>query len=154
MAGRPLKFKTVEELQKKIDAYFDSCWEEREEKDGNGDVFKRYKVQITPYTITGLALALDTTRETLMDYEEKDGYSDTIKMAKLRCQNFAEQQLFTGKNAAGPIFALKNYGWRDKIENELTGKDGKDLIPENTNLDKLAELISKKNKDTYETENN
>lgn len=152
MAGRPLKFKTVEELQKKIDAYFDSCWEEREEKDGNGDVFKRYKVQITPYTITGLALALDTTRETLMDYEEKDGYSDTIKMAKLRCQNFAEQQLFTGKNAAGPIFALKNYGWRDKIENELTGKDGKDLIPENTNLDKLAELISKKNKEVYEGE--
>jgi len=154
MAGRPLKFKTVEELQKKIDAYFDSCWEERDIRNTEGAVLGKQKVQTMPYTITGLALALDTTRETLMDYEEKDGYSDTIKMAKLRCQNFAEQQLFTGKNAAGPIFALKNYGWRDKIENELTGKDGKDLIPENTNLDKLAELISKKNKDTYETENN
>lgn len=34
--------------------------------------------------ITGLALALDTTRDTLMDYEGKDEFSDTIKKPSLK----------------------------------------------------------------------
>ena len=46
----------------------------------------------------------------------------------MKCQQYAEEFLFVGKNAAGVIFNLKNnYGWRDKTEQELTGKDGKDL---------------------------
>lgn len=98
--GRPLKFKTVEELQQKIDDYFKKMDEEKK-----------------PYTITGLALALDTTRRTLLDYEEKDAFSHTIKRAKLICENFAEESLFTSKNVTGPIFNLKNnYGWVDKQE--------------------------------------
>jgi len=51
--GRPLKFKTVEELQSNIDAYF-----EETDKD--------------EWTITGLAMALDTSRRVLLEYEEKD----------------------------------------------------------------------------------
>lgn len=105
--GRPLKFKSVEELDSKIQAYFDSC-----DKDG------------TPYTFTGLSLALDTTRETLLDYEEKDQYSDSIKKAKLRCENYAETSLFNGKNVAGVIFNLKNNykRWKDKTETDITSK--------------------------------
>lgn len=94
--GRPLKFETVEELQKAIDKYFNSCNEETE-----------------PMTITGLALALDTTRETLCDYEEKDGYSDAIKKAKLRVHNAYEKRLVKRGNG-GDIFALKNFGWVDR----------------------------------------
>ncbi|MBQ7660176.1 MAG: hypothetical protein IJS26_05540 [Alphaproteobacteria bacterium] len=99
---KPLKFKTVEELQKKIDDYFYSCDEESE-----------------PITITGLALALDTTRETLCDYEEKDAYSDTIKKAKLRVQHAYEKRLVKRGNG-GDIFALKNFGWKDKSEVDNT----------------------------------
>ena len=100
--GRPLRYKTVEELQKLIDAYF-------EEAESKGE----------PYTITGLALALDTTRELLIDYENKDAYSYTIKKAKLRCHNYAEKFLYNGKNPTGAIFNLKNnWGWRDKSEVE------------------------------------
>lgn len=115
--GRPLKFKSVEELQRKIDDYFDSCYDE----DGNC---------IRPLTITGLALALDTTRRTLLDYEEKDEYSHTIKMAKQRIENFAEEQLFTNRNTAGVIFNMvNNYGWTNKqdIDQSISGKDGKPL---------------------------
>lgn len=100
--GKPLKFKTVEELQKKIDDYFYSCDEEND-----------------PITITGLALALDTTRETLCDYEEKDAYSDTIKKAKLRVQHAYEKRLVKRGNG-GDIFALKNFGWKDKSEVDNT----------------------------------
>ena len=96
--GRPLKFKTVKELQGKTDKYFEGCKKEKR-----------------PLTITGLALALATNRQTLLNYEERDEFFDTIKKAKLMCENFAEEFLFTGKQVAGTIFNLKNnYGWKDK----------------------------------------
>lgn len=102
--GRPLKFANVQELQAKIDAYF--AERENMEQYPNGDIKPK------PITITGLALALDTTRETICDYGEKDEFSDSIRVARLRCENFAEERLYGGP-ATGPIFALKNYGWKD-----------------------------------------
>lgn len=102
--GRPKKFQSVEELEEKIDAYFAEC-DEKEE----------------PYTMTGLALALDTTRETLLDYKLNydEEYSYSIKKAKTRCEAYAEKHLFKGKNGVvGAIFNLKNnYSrWVDKQE--------------------------------------
>lgn len=105
-AGRPLKFKNVKELQTKIDEYFNLCDEKGK-----------------PYTITGLALSLDTTRQGLMNYQERDEFNDAIKKAKLRCENYAEEQLFVGKNTAGIIFNMKNnYGWVDKQEIDQNSK--------------------------------
>lgn len=103
--GRPLKFATPEILQEKIDAYFT----EKEEQE-------------RPATVTGLALALDTTRETLMDYQSRDDFADTIRAAKLRCHEYAEEQLYLLKSSRGAEFSLKNnFGWKDKIEHEVTG---------------------------------
>lgn len=107
-AGRPLKFQNVDELQNKIDNYFASR-----------------EVENKPVSITGLALALDTTRETLCDYQEKDEYSDTIKRAKLRVENFYEEKLTFGA-PAGSIFALKNFDWSDKTQQDTTIKGDKD----------------------------
>lgn len=103
-AGRPKKFQSVKELQKKIDAYFVDC-EEYEE----------------PVTLTGLCIWLDTTRETLMDYQEADEFSDTIKKAKQRIENAYEKRLIKRGNA-GDIFALKQFGWTDKqeIDNKIS----------------------------------
>ncbi len=102
--GRPLKF-THKKMKEKIDAYFKDCKENKR-----------------PLTITGLALALDTSRGTLKDYEYNRGdeFSDTIKRAKLMCQNFAEEYLFTGKHVAGAIFNLvNNYGWENKMHQKV-----------------------------------
>lgn len=134
--GRPLKFPSVEELQARIDAYFQDCdphmveehqWVEKRDstgklvKDSNGQTqlvelkIKRLTKQI-PYTITGLALYLDTSRETLLEYQEREEFVDTIKKAKVKCENYAEQMLFS-TTPTGSIFNLKNnYGWRDKTE--------------------------------------
>ena len=60
--GRPVKFKSVKALQEKIDAYF-------------------AETPLHKQTITGMALFLDTTRETLCDYQVRDKYSDVIKKA-------------------------------------------------------------------------
>jgi hypothetical protein len=94
--GRPLKFQSVEELEARINAFFAEC-----------------DAQKIPYTITGLALALDTSRELLREYEQRDEFVDTIKRAKTKVENYAEQRLYSGSAAAGPIFALKNFGWAD-----------------------------------------
>ena len=112
-AGRPLKFKTAKGLKTKITKYFKECEDKKK-----------------PLTITGLALALDTNRQTLLEYEgEVEGrekkdplYADTIKKAKLMCEAFAEERLFSGGTVAGVIFNLKNnYGWKDEQKIEHSG---------------------------------
>ncbi len=100
VGGRPLKFKTVEELQDKIDEYMSIVPQEE-------------------WTITGLADHLDTFRSVLCDYEEKDGFSYTIKKAKQKVEMAYEKSL--RKNGrSGDIFALKNFGWKDKNETDVT----------------------------------
>lgn len=106
-AGRPKKWKSVEEMQEAIDAYFASC--EANER---------------PPTVTGLTLALDfADRSSLIDYQNDDEFSHTIKRAKLRVQETIESGMLKGYNAAGAIFNLKNnYGWKDKTEIDQTTK--------------------------------
>ena len=121
--GRPLKFKSAKELQTKIEEYFESCYEERWYQDGgewkpvtdrNG---KTMKDLIKPMTVSGLAVYLETSRNTLLEYEGKEEYVNTIKRAKDRIENFAEESLFTNKQTAGIIFNLvNNHKWVNKQE--------------------------------------
>lgn len=97
--GQPLKYKTVEELQMLIDKYFEST-------------------PFDEWTITGLALALGTYRQTLLNYEGKPEYMDTIKRAKQMVENSYEIDL-KKKGHSGSIFALKNFNWRDKPKEDL-----------------------------------
>ena len=108
--GQPLKFATKEILQEKIDAYFASC-DAKSYTDSNG------VRRVYPVTITGLALALGTNRQTLLNYEDKEEFFDTVKTAKTRVEHFAEVKLFD-TSPAGAIFALKNYGWKDKHDDD------------------------------------
>lgn len=104
--GRPLKFKTVDELEEAIHEYFSKCDKERE-----------------PYTITGLCLSLDVDRKTLLNYEERDEFFHTIKKAKLMVENYLEKRLINDNSTTGIIFNLKNnFDWKDKQEIEHSGK--------------------------------
>lgn len=98
--GRPNKISKKEELQDKIDKYFKEC-----------------DMKSEPYTITGLCIALNICRDTLCEYAKKEEFSDTIKKAKLRVENYLEKHLITD-GGTGIIFNLKNnFGWKDKQEN-------------------------------------
>ena len=98
--GRPLKFGDLEALKNQIETYFEECAQSE-----------------TIPTVTGLALSLETTRRTLLDYQVKDEYAHAIKMAKVRIEAGIEQHLLRGRNAAGAIFNLKNnFGWKDQVE--------------------------------------
>lgn len=101
--GRPLKYDNVEDMQKDIDRYFAECDEMQK-----------------PYTVSGLAYALNTTRRTLLDYEEKDEFSHTIKKAKAKIEAYNEELLYSKDvPTVGVIFNLKNnYNWKDKQEIE------------------------------------
>ena len=110
--ARPRKYETVEELEEIIDEYFAKCDEENR-----------------PYTVTGLAIALNMSRRGLIDYcartdENGEPFIHTIKNAKDRVESKVEEGLLSGKyNATGAIFNLKNnYGWKDKQEVEQSGE--------------------------------
>lgn len=144
VGGRPLKFQTVEELDRAIQNYFAVCDPHETKRlvetgrDDKGNLLYDTRNVLTeqkPYTMTGLARALDTTRETLLDYasgkyddQAKDAltngkYSDSIAAAKLRCAEYAESHLFTPGIANGAKFALvNNYGFADKQEIDHTSK--------------------------------
>jgi hypothetical protein len=121
MAGRPLKYKTVDELQKAIDGYFKSC-EGKVLKDDDGDpVYDKYgeviMVGVKPPTVTGLALSLGfTTRQALLNYQGKKQFVDTVTRAKSYIEEYAEQRLFDRDGVQGAKFSLANNfkGWSEK----------------------------------------
>ena len=125
--GRPLLFKNVKELQKKINAYFN----------------KTSKKEVT---ITGLALYLDTSRETLMNYEKRTKFFDAIKRAKDLVQLEYEKDL-RRKGRSGDIFALKNFGWKDRIET-VEGTPDDFEKSDNKQTKKLTDEYEKKLKKT------
>ena len=120
---KPPKFQDPDEFDKAIEDYFNSCIENEK-----------------PFTVTGLALALGCNPCTLRDYRDcmdndevlksldddvKLQISTSVKRAYQICENYAEEKLLDAKVSKSPIgyiFALKNFGWKDKIEQEITNK--------------------------------
>lgn len=118
--GRPPKFKTVEELDAAINDYFENCPDKRiiKLKNSEGGEYIEY---VPSYTITGLALHLGfVDRRSLYDYNERPQFSHSIKMARTRIEKVYENLLHSGQ-CTGAIFALKNFGWKDKQEIEHAG---------------------------------
>ncbi|MEG1256624.1 terminase small subunit [Clostridium sp.] len=118
--GRPLKFKSPEELESRIEEYF---------------IYAKDNKEVP--TVSGLAWYLDTNRQTLLKYGEADCdlfkniidddvkvmFADTIKRAKARIEAGYEQTLFNKNSAVGGIFTLKNnYNWVDKTEQVVENK--------------------------------
>jgi hypothetical protein len=94
--GRPLKFEEPEDLENAINVYLETTEESQ-------------------LTITGLALSIGTNRQVLTDYEKRENYADLVKTAKCIIENSYELAL-RASGGAGNIFALKNFGWKDREE--------------------------------------
>ena len=93
-AGRPfgtLKYDNLEDLQNGIDNYFT-------EQDEKGK----------PYTVSGLALSLNITQQTLCNYAYKDDYFEAINRARQKCLSYAEDRLFDKDGVNGAKFYLTN----------------------------------------------
>ncbi len=102
--GQPKKY-TAAQAQKIVDHYFSEI-----------------KKSDRPPTITGLALALDTSRKVLCQWAEReDELAVVITRAKSLVELYLEELLTTTRTPAGAIFALKNFGWSDRQELEVSG---------------------------------
>lgn len=174
--GRPLLFETVEALDEAINAYFEDCkphyemqesWEDMPRGRGGKVHFeddgvtikqrlvrRRVFVEGKKPNITSLAVALNTSRQTLLNYAEREDFFDSIKRAKDICEAYANTQLYEGKNVAGVIFDLTNNyspaaeagegsGWINRTD-VTTGGDklGAGLSPE------AAAVLDKANRNT------
>ena len=110
--GRPPMYRSAEELQKKIEDYFE-----------NGLTYKDVIVgppnnkrieQIPVPTITGLVLHCGfANRRSFYEYEDKPEFTHTIKRARAFIEREYEELLQTIGGSA-IIFALKNFGWKDE----------------------------------------
>ena len=77
--------------------------------------------QKVPVTFAGMASHLGfASRQSLYDYEKREGFSYSVKRARLLVEAEYERRL-SGSNVAGAIFALKNHGWSDKHELRHSG---------------------------------
>lgn len=132
--GRPLKYESPEELDKAIQEYFDK---DAYIEMGDAKVFAP--------TVEGLSYHLGMTRQTLLNYGEKEQFFDTIKRAKQRIGVALEQRLY-GNNVTGIIFNLKNnFGWKDKTETEHTGNIGVSDMTDEALDRKLQQLLDATN---------
>ena len=124
VGGRPPNFKTVKELQDKINQYI-------ENPPVKASVVGGEIVDVPTITITGLCWFLGfESRQSFYDYGKTKRFSYTIKRARLFIESEYEAAL-KGSNCTGPIFALKKMGWSDKQDDK---NDADNAQPLNINF--------------------
>jgi len=107
--ARPPKY-TPEELEKKIDEYFQDRIDPRK--------------KMNFVSIVDLCYFLGIDRATFYRYRERPGYATVTKKAEQAIITIWERQLFSpGRNTTGAIFWLKNFGgMADRVEHQHTGQ--------------------------------
>ncbi|EOS41759.1 terminase small subunit [Lachnospiraceae bacterium JLR.KK009] len=154
--GRPPKYKSVEEIEDKIEQYFAICEGEPLLDDEGKQVINKYGYPCwikapKPPTVTGLALALGfTTRLSLLNYQGKKEFMNTITRAKTRIEEYAESRLFDRDGSNGAQFSLRNNfkGWNidneQKLEIELLKLESqvKDSQPEEEAEDNFMDALN------------
>lgn len=128
--GRPPKYENKEQIEGLIEEYFKRC-EGEILKDNEGEVvFDKYGrpvvINARPPTVTGLALALGfSTRLSLLNYQGKAEFMNTITRAKSMIEAYAEERLFDRDGSNGARFSLTNNfrGWSDRPKTELDEKE-------------------------------
>jgi hypothetical protein len=123
-----LAFTDTSQVTDRIEAYFDSLTKIRKfhGKGDDGKPISWEEEYQNPPTMAGLAIALGTTRVTLMHYGKgegtrDDGFIPIIAHAKERIAEFAETALYSREAAHGAKFALEV---NHKYGREDDGKDG------------------------------
>lgn len=129
--GQKRQFLSPEHLQCMVDEYFESCNGPVISKDGQlvrDDQGNLVKTQVRPYALSGLALYLGVSTETLRRYRhgkldtildelraETDDvltFSKVVSRAKQRIEAYAETRLYDHDGQRGAQFVLDCcYGW-------------------------------------------
>ena len=173
------RFNNVKQVQPLIDKYFKECHSQRIDKvvkeHARGKPIRELETgdfeyipavdkegnpiieQTTPYTITGLVLALGlSSRKELMNYEHKkhktltplvkSAISHAIKRAKLKVLDALELMILTSTTPAGAIFMGKARHKMIEHEKTLAQKHTLDIkydisLPQQINTDSKGRII-------------
>ena len=135
LIGRPKLYNTAKEMQEKIDQYFLSCFHPLFDKRGNpviNPVTGEYILeQYRPFTMSGLANALDMSRQSLINYSKDEDFFDTIERARRKVEVYTEEKLFEKETCNGSKFSLSNnFGWAEKKEIEHHVEKLEDVLDE------------------------
>jgi len=143
------KIKTPEELQERIDSYFKACDTNRTDKllgDGANAIVSEVPDPI-PYTLTDLALhiGLRGGRQSILNYQERDGFDEIIEEAKLKILSQWERRLARVGNNSGAQFYVTNNakGYIDQKNVNVGGQPGNPIeVKVETNLseEQLAQI--------------
>ena len=131
--GRPPKYDDINVFKDKMKEYFDIC-------DKNDEA----------YTMTGLAKHLDIDYQTLLNYKEKDDFLESIKKAKMYCEESLIRRAMKGNiNPILAIFLLKSdYDYKEnKEEYKLKLKQlEKDIELKQKEIELKEQLLTKDDK--------
>ena len=90
------------------------------------DYFKFCDKKQRPYTISGLALHLGLSTQTLRRYENDYGdteFADIINRAKQVIEAYTAEATFDNRKFQGAKFNLENnFGWTNKQDTNLSGE--------------------------------
>lgn len=128
--GRPPLYDDPLVMEAKIEQYFDGL-----ETSGK------------PPTVAGLCYFLGfSDRHALSEYEKREGFSSTVKSARLRIEvDRSERLISSGTPTAGIIFDLtNNHNWKNPQHMKHSqDEDGKPQQIELSPSEKLRALLSK-----------
>lgn len=127
MVGRPRLFNTVEELEQKIQEFYDYC-----------------ELKEVPLTFERLATFIGVDRKTIYNYSQKDEFFPSIKRVRDKIQaDIMERGMSGAINPTFGIFCLKNYGYTDKQEIESTNTNvNKNIDMSQVSTEDLKKLIA------------
>lgn len=142
MAGRPKEY--TDEVIKKTRDYIDQCVDEEEEfhktRGEKSDGYDRL-IRVKLPTIEGLAVHLKVNRDTIYDWETKyPEFSDILgELRAIQADRLLNNGLSGDYNPVIAKVLLTKHGYRDS--QEVTGLNGKDLIPESISAEDKEKLL-------------
>lgn len=154
------KYLTAEQLEARINEYWESCMGPTWDKNGNllrdsyGNVVK---VQTCPYTVSGLALYLGISTQTLKEYKEGKvetlldemradtddvkTFASVVSQARQRIESYAERRLYDRDGQRGGQFVLDNcFKWYE-------GRTAAEIDKTYTEIKKMLEELEIKKKE-------
>lgn len=126
--GSPPFYRTPEEFEKKVKEYVKMC-EGEPILSGEGlPIFDKHGNMVTTGknpTVSGLAYFMGfASRQSMYDQEKREGFSYVVSRAKLFIESsYEEDTRKPGVSPSGPTFVLRNMGWSDKQELQLSTID-------------------------------
>lgn len=110
-----LAFRDVDELEARIEDYFESLRvfvDEIERAADGTTITRQVELEQEPPTMAGLAHHLGVVRRTLVNYDSRDEFAHVIAKARNRIAIYAERMLYRPEKTRGAQFALQvNHGY-------------------------------------------